>query len=354
MKKINIFLKDITENGGGERVCVNLANAFANKYQVKIFSFYKSFDKPTYKIHQNVKISYLSEYNFHHATKIKKIFLKTLYRYLLSLQIFFKFINVKNEILLANDGFFLPFFKNKNLKYLRIWHIKTPKKKKRIFSHFDAIIILSSQDLKKWHKWHKNIIYIPNFLPKMPDVITNHQQKVVLFLGRFSKEKGVLRLIDIWKKVQEEAKCREWNLVFVGDGVLKEAMQDKINKLNLNDTIIIKGFTNDVEKEYLSASIYAMSSYSEGFGMVLIESASYALPSVAFDIAGLSDIIENEKSGFLIEDGNLQEFAKKLQLLMRDENLRKTMGENAKIHTKKHFSKELVLQKWQDLFASLK
>ncbi|EFV1646789.1 glycosyltransferase family 4 protein, partial [Campylobacter upsaliensis] len=222
------------------------------------------------------------------------------------------------------------------------------------FNYFDFIITINQEQKALLEKHHKNVIYIPNFLPKMPDVITNHQQKVVLFLGRFSKEKGVLRLIDIWKKVQEEAKFREWNLVFVGDGVLKEAMQDKINKLNLNDTIIIKGFTNDVEKEYLSASIYAMSSYSEGFGMVLIESASYALSSVAFDIAGLSDIIENEKSGFLIEDGNLQEFAKKLQLLMRDENLRKTMGENAKIHTKKHFSKELVLQKWQDLFASLK
>ncbi|WP_252206986.1 glycosyltransferase [Campylobacter vulpis] len=179
----------------------------------------------------------------------------------------------------------------------------------------------------------------------MPDIITNHQQKIVLFLGHFSKEKGVLRLIDIWKKVQEEAKFREWNLVFVGDRVLKEAMQDKINKLNLNDTIIIKGFTNDVEKEYLGASIYVMGSYQEGFGMVLIESASYALPSVAFDIAGLSDIIENDKSGFLIEDENLKDYADKLQALMRDENLRKTMGENAKIHTKKHFSKELVLQK---------
>ncbi|ELU5091934.1 glycosyltransferase, partial [Campylobacter upsaliensis] len=222
------------------------------------------------------------------------------------------------------------------------------------YKHYDALIAINLEQKALLEKHHKNVIYIPNFLPKIPDIITNHNQKNVLFLGRFSKEKGVLRLIDIWKKVQEEAKCREWNLVFVGDGVLKEAMQDKINKLNLNDTIIIKGFTNDVEKEYLSASIYAMSSYSEGFGMVLIESASYALPSVAFDIAGLSDIIENEKSGFLIEDGNLQEFAKKLQLLMRDENLRKTMGENAKIHTKKHFSKELVLQKWQDLFASLK
>ncbi|WP_270971622.1 glycosyltransferase [Campylobacter upsaliensis] len=203
-------------------------------------------------------------------------------------------------------------------------------------------------------KHHKNVIYIPNFLPKMPDATTNHQQKVILFLGRFSKEKGVLRLIDIWKKVQEETKFREWNLVFVGDGVLKEAMRDKINKLNLNDTIIIKGFTNDVEKEYLGASIYAMSSYSEGFGMVLIESASYALPSIAFDIDGLRDIIENEKSGFLIEDGNLEDYADKLQVLMRDEKLRKTMGENAKELVKKRFSKEIVLKKWQDLFASLK
>ena len=129
-------------------------------------------------------------------------------------------------------------------------------------------------------------------------------------------------------------------------------MKYKNNKLNQHDTIIIKGFTNDVEKEYLGASIYAMSSYNEGFGMVLIESASYGLPSVAFDIAGLSDIIENEKSGFLIEDDDLKDYADKLQILMRDENLRKTMGENAKQIVKKRFSKEIILKKWQDLFDS--
>lgn len=288
-----------------------------------------------------------------HFKKYKwgKVFYKLVYRfyedYLLKLKC------KEADVIIYNNVPHYALFKNKNTHYLYLSHI-TRKKYSSKFNYFDFIITINQEQKALLEKHHKNVIYIPNFLPKMPDVITNHQQKVVLFLGRFSKEKGVLRLIDIWKKVQEEAKFREWNLVFVGDGVLKEAMQDKINKLNLNDTIIIKGFTNDVEKEYLSASIYAMSSYSEGFGMVLIESASYALSSVAFDIAGLSDIIENEKSGFLIEDGNLQEFAKKLQFLMRDENLRKTMGENAKIHTKKHFSKELVLQKWQDLFASLK
>ncbi|ENZ0442435.1 glycosyltransferase [Campylobacter upsaliensis] len=349
--KIILLVGDITIKGGVERVVGNLANIFCEFYEVELLSLYSEGGGgeiiPAFPLDDKIKLRFL------HFKKYKwgKVFYKLVYRfyedYLLKLKC------KEADVIIYNNIPHYALFKNKNTHYLYLSHI-TRKKYSSKFNYFDFIITINQEQKALLEKHHKNVIYIPNFLPKMPDVITNHQQKVVLFLGRFSKEKGVLRLIDIWKKVQEEAKFREWNLVFVGDGVLKEAMQDKINKLNLNDTIIIKGFTNDVEKEYLSASIYAMSSYSEGFGMVLIESASYALSSVAFDIAGLSDIIENEKSGFLIEDGNLQEFAKKLQLLMRDENLRKTMGENAKIHTKKHFSKELVLQKWQDLFASLK
>lgn len=345
--KIILLIGDITTGGGVERVVSNLANIFCEFYEVELLSLYKANETPAFSLNSKIKLSFL-----HHKertavrTKFYKLIDKFYESYLLKQKC------KEADIIIYNNCPHYPLFKNKNTHYLYILH-ERQKKFRTKYKHYDALIAINLEQKALLEKHHKNVIYIPNFLPKMPDVITNHQ-KVVLFLGRFSKEKGVLRLIDIWKKVQEEAKCREWNLVFVGDGVLKEAMQDKINKLNLNDTIIIKGFTNDVEKEYLSASIYAMSSYSEGFGMVLIESASYALPSVAFDIAGLSDIIENEKSGFLIEDGNLQEFAKKLQLLMRDENLRKTMGENAKIHTKKHFSKELVLQKWQDLFASLK
>lgn len=346
-KKIVLLIGDITTGGGAERVVSHLANAFCEFYEVELLSIYKANETPTFALDDRIKLSFL---HFKERKRVRTFFYKLIDKFYESYLLKKRY---QNCIIIYNNMPHYPIFKNKNTHYLYIFH-ERQKKFRTKYKHYDALIAINLKQKALLEKHHKNVIYIPNFLPKMPDATTNHQQKVVLFLGRFSKEKGVLRLIDIWKKVQEETKFRKWNLVFVGDGVLKEAMQDKINKLNLNDTIIIKGFTNDVEKEYLSASIYAMSSYNEGFGMVLIESASYALPSVAFDIAGLSDIIENEKSGFLIEDGNLQEFAKKLQLLMRDENLRKTMGENAKIHTKKHFSKELVLQKWQDLFASLK
>ncbi|WP_371819959.1 glycosyltransferase family 4 protein [Campylobacter upsaliensis] len=333
--------------GGTQRVVSNLANAFCEYYEVELLSIYQTNETPAFPLNHKVKLNFL-----HHKErgmvrgKFYKLIDKFYESYLLKKR-------YQNCIIIYNNMPHYPIFKNKNTHYLYILH-ERQKKFRTKYKYYDALIAINLEQKALLEKHHKNVIYIPNFLPKMPDAITNHQQKVVLFLGRFSKEKGVLRLIDIWKKVQEEAKFREWNLVFVGDGVLKEAMQDKIKALHLSTSIIIKPFTKEVEKEYLSASIYAMTSHKEGFGMVLIESASYALPSVAFDItSGPSDIIENEKSGFLIEDGNLQEFAKKLQLLMRDENLRKTMGENAKIHTKKHFSKELVLQKWQDLFHSL-
>ncbi|HDZ5086882.1 TPA: glycosyltransferase family 4 protein [Campylobacter jejuni] len=356
MKKINIFLKDITESGGGERVCINLANAFSKNYEVEIFSFYKSFEKPTYKLGNNVKISYLGKQNFYQANKIKKIFLKTFYRYFLSLLIILKFKNIKNEILLANDGYFLPFFKNKKLKYFRVWHINAPKKKKRIFNYFDTLIILSTKELEKWQQWHKNIQVIPNFLPCISSKTSNLSQKVVLSAGRMDKgdQKGFLRLIDIWEIVKKDEKFKEWKLHIVGDGPLKEELLHKIQNKKLEHSIILLPFNKNIEEEYLKASIYVMTSHFEGFGMVLAESASYAIPSVAFDInTGPSDIIDNEKSGFLIEDGNLQEFADKLKILMQDESLREKFGKNAKEKMQKDFSQEFVIQKWNEIINQI-
>ncbi|EAJ7432035.1 glycosyltransferase family 4 protein [Campylobacter coli] len=350
MKKINIFLKDITESGGGERVCANLANAFCLDYEVEIFSFYKSQPEPIYKLNQKVKITYLSTFDLKNAKGIKKIFLKNFYRYFLSFKIIFNFRQKSNEILLANDGYFVPFFKNKALKYLRIWHIKAPKKKKMIFNRFDTIIILSSRELEKWKKWHKNIQVIPNFLPFISPKESDLSQKVVLSVGRFTQEKGFFRLIDIWEMVQKNEKFKEWKLHIIGDGILKEKIQDKIKIKNLEKSIILKPFTREIEKEYLKASIYALPSHFEGFGMVLAESSNYGIPSVAFDInTGPSDIIENEKSGFLIKDGNLEEFANRLQILMLDDKLRKQMGQKAKEKVKNNFSEYVIIQSWKKI-----
>lgn len=220
--KIILLIGDITTGGGVERVVSNLANIFCEFYEVELLSLYKANETPAFSLNSKIKLSFL-----HHKertavrTKFYKLIDKFYESYLLKQKC------KEADIIIYNNCPHYPLFKNKNTHYLYILH-ERQKKFRTKYKHYDALIAINLEQKALLEKHHKNVIYIPNFLPKMPDVITNHQQKVVLFLGRFSKEKGVLRLIDIWKKVQEEAKCREWNLVFVGDGVLKEAMQDKI------------------------------------------------------------------------------------------------------------------------------
>ncbi|HHY1340299.1 TPA: glycosyltransferase, partial [Campylobacter jejuni] len=209
--------------------------------------------------------------------------------------------------------------------------------------------------INEWKKYHKNINVIPNFIPFISEKTSDYKQKNILSIGRMTSndEKGFLRLIEIWKMVQKDKKYQNWTLTIVGEGELKNTIKEKIKENKLKN-IILKPFTKEIEKEYLNASIYVMTSKWEGFGMVLIESANYQFPSIAFDInTGPSDIIENEKSGFLINDGDLDGFANKLYVLMDDENLRKTMGGGAKDIVETKFSKEVIIQKWEKLFKDL-
>ena len=446
--KLFIILKDITESGGGERVCVNLSNAFSEiGFEVSIISFFRVEKDIAFSLNENINVRFLSHTTPKSKNPLKKLFNKSIYRYILSKKVDKIAQQEKPDIILANDGWYIPKTKLDSIQYIRLWHLNAPKKidkrKQKIFNLFDTLVVLSSRELNKWQSYHKNVKVIPNFLPNISQKNTDSNQHRIISVGRLSAEKGFLRLIDIWEKVQErikatyshteqsevsnteskkdilclytqddkitiqndsheknleskqtsaEAVCDDfkscealsarsllnindearkanslkraetathekglesWELVIVGDGAMKEQIQAKILEKNLQDTITLKPFTKDIEKEYLNASIYAMSSHFEGFGMVLVEASSYALPCIAFDIAaGPSDIIESSVSGYLIEDNDLQDYADRLIELMSDKDKRESMGLQAKQRVKEKFSKEAIMPLWEEVFRA--
>lgn len=355
MKHIIITLKDITESGGGERVCVNLANAFSESgYKVTIISLFGRNKKPIYNINKDISMQILSSTTPTTKNPLQKLFCKSIYRSYLGHKIDRLICEAKPDIVLANDGWYIPRQKTQNVRYVRLWHLKFPKnmnsRKRANLNRFDTLAILSNYELSRWQAHHRNIKVIPNFLPTLPATSTDSTQKVVLSVGRLSEEKGFLRLIDIWELVKQDSISEQWQLVIVGEGIMKEQIESKIRTKNLQDSITLKPFTKDIESEYLKASIYVMASHFEGFGMVLVEASSYALPCIAFDIpTGPSDIIESGVSGYLIEDNNLKDFANKTLELMNDESKRKALGTNAKERVSTHFSKEAIIKLWYEI-----
>ena len=410
--KILLTIEDISIFGGAERVVVNLANALSEQgHEVEVLSFYQGNKNLPYATNPSVKLHFWYDYEQTLVqVEAKKHFFKRFYdKNFHKLVLSYKLKKRTYELVIASCWVFFPYFKNPKTRYTKLIHRNFHRYNSRN-ALFDTLVILSHAELSIWQRYHHNVRVIPNFLPQIPSLSTTYSQKAVLSVGRLSKEKGFFRLLDIWKIVQDiinnpslhksaphchsersakhEAKnlkeihkdnknsldssatlspqndksldsrndenLTQWQLIIVGDGVLKKELESKIKALNLQESVILKPFTKQIEKEYLNASIYAMTSHFEGFGMVLAEASSYALPCIAFDVkTGPSDIIENEKSGFLVEDNDLQGYADKLMLLMRDENLRSKFGTKAKQVVSEKFGKNAVMKMWQELFNEL-
>ena len=345
MKKILITLRDITETGGGERVCANLSNALSDSYEIKIVSFHQKEKHITYSLNPNISVEFLSKGAQRSSNLFKRFLNKTIIRVFLSLKASSVIKRYKPDIVFCNDGTFMPIVKDKGIRYIRLWHLNAPKKKKKVFGRYDSLVVLSEKQIDVWRQYHRNIKVIPNYT-----------QKTVISVGRIDNgdQKGFLRLVEIWKIVQDDKSFADWRLRIVGSGQQKKALEEKIRQLNIADSIEIKPFTSKIEEEYMQSSIYVMTSKFEGFGMVLVESAAYGLPAVAFDInAGPSDIISDGESGFLVSDNDLETFAEKMKTLMRDEDLRQRFGIKSKEIVSSRFSKERIVGEWKGLFDGM-
>ena len=213
----------------------------------------------------------------------------------------------------------------------------------------DVIVTLTEGDKLLWNK-AKRIEVIPNFLNIQVSQISSCHSKRVIAVGRLSWEKGYDRLIDIWELVSR--KSPDWQLDIFGEGELEKNLSYKIAKKHINN-ITIHPTTNNISYEFSKSSICVMTSYYEGFALVLLEALKHGVPCVAYDCPfGPASIIEDNRCGYLIDNGNINVFAKKLCTLMNDENARKEFSKES-IKRSKDFAIDTIMGKWINLFESL-
>jgi glycosyltransferase involved in cell wall biosynthesis len=216
-------------------------------------------------------------------------------------------------------------------------------------SRFKKFIVLTDGNLKDWKL--TNLVVIPNPLPFENQEKSSLKNKKVIAVGKQSFQKSYDRLLKIWSIIKKNHP--EWELEIYGKLNPALVLENMAENLGLSDCVKFYPPTKDISSKYKEASIYVMTSRFEGFGMVLIEAMSFGLPCVAFDCPfGPSDIIKNNEDGFLIEDGNIAEFSKKLSLLINNGGLRKDFGNKA-IKNLSKYRAETIVQQWDLLFNQL-
>ena len=226
----------------------------------------------------------------------------------------------------------------KRIYDMRYFHI--------IEKNADMIVTLTKDGLKQWPK-AKNIKAIPNFSNIQVHQPSDVRKKRVITIGRLSEEKGFDRLLDIWKLVSD--KHPDWQLDIYGKGGMKEDLEQKIKNENIANATL-RGTTNNIGKEISESSICVVTSYFEGFSLVLLEAIKFGVPCVAFDCPyGPKAIIEDGICGYLIENGNTPLFAEKLCTLMENESLRQDFSK-ASIERSKVFDKDTIMSQWKKLF----
>lgn len=212
----------------------------------------------------------------------------------------------------------------------------------------DKFITLTDQDRLMWTEL-KNVETINNPLSFFPDRISQCENKQIIAAGRYVPQKGFDLLIEAWKLVEE--KHPDWILQIFGDGDRK-LLEDIIKKNNIHNCYL-KRSTFDIGSEYIKSSIYVLSSRYEGMPMVLLEAMAYGLPLVSFDCpCGPKDIITHNKDGILIKSGDINDLAEKICLLIENKNLRKEMGQMARINSEK-YRIENICKQWKILFENL-
>lgn len=153
---------------------------------------------------------------------------------------------------------------------------------------------------------------------------------VLIFVGRIAIDKGILELIKAYNLLRNSGVNVTLLLVGPIDDNLNIDGQSLEQYVTLDENIKLIGFTTSPES-YLSISdVFCLPSYREGFGTVIIESASMGLPSVVSNIYGLSDSVQDGETGFLIELKNVSALFDSLRLLATDHELRARMGAKAR------------------------
>jgi glycogen synthase len=234
------------------------------------------------------------------------------------------------------------------------------------------LVTVCSESMKRDTKWKYNvpedkIVVIPNGvnLSKYESVKVNKHQarakwgvngseKLLLFVGRLTHQKGVEYLI---RAIPSVAKSHNVRLIVVGDGYMRGQLESEANATGQGWRMRFTGFISDsdVVELLLSSDVMVIPSVYEPFGVVALEAMASSLPVVASNVDGLAEIVEDEETGILVKPRDSASISGGISKILSDPVNAKRMVANARAEVSKRYTWDAiansVLKTYRDALA---
>lgn len=364
-----LFLTDqVYLHGGIEKVLSQKVNYLVDifGYEITVVTYRQQNRIPIYNFNEKIRfidlgVNYYIGKSYFHPANLGKI-----PRHFLRLKEVFE--RIQPDIVVSSsfgpDFYFIPNLK-KHIPKVKEFHssryfynFSSETFKEKLLhrlthwaeSRYHQLVVLNNSEKQYYN--NANISVIPN-PAEQSTLRANPASKQMMAAGRISPVKNFEELITAFSRVARD--FPDWELHFYGADYLgtQKQLESRIAELDLENQVKFKGAAPNLKLEMQNYSLYAMTSESECFPMVLLEALSVGLPVISYDSpTGPKHILTDQEDSFLVPYKNLDIFVAKLHLLMHDEKLRHVMGENA-IENVQRFRIETVMHSWKNLFISL-
>ena len=229
-----------------------------------------------------------------------------------------------------------------------------------IISAGDAITSVSEflrkQTIEEF-KIEKRIDVINNFVdsaefqPKIDLAIRKrlapNGERLVFHVSNFRKVKNLPVVVQVFHEVKKEVPAR---LVLVGDGPELEAVERQVAQLGIRDDVIFMGDREFIADVLPAGDVFLLPSKHESFGLAALEAMSCGVPVVGSDVGGLHEVIVDGVTGFLCDPQDIGCMKHLVLHLLRNEEFRKSIGDNARARAVQNFSRERVVKEYLEMY----
>lgn len=226
-------------------------------------------------------------------------------------------------------------------------------RKKFIYKLATQIIVNSKATkidaIKTYNIPEKKITLLPNLIKEHDEYLNQNKEFKIVFVGRFHKSKGVDVLIKAFSIIKDEFPGLKLELIGGGD---QRDYIKLVENYNLQNNVSFRGREpmQKVLEHFATAQFSVVPSLAEAFGLIVIEAFSVKTTVIGSKTGGISEILEDEKSGLLFPVGDYEALALKMKLLLNNDELRNKYAEGAYQQFKDTYALEKNISKVSEMF----